>query len=199
MSNEDPLEGYIARLRAGLAGMSLRDREEIVDEIRMHVRERVEEFNLTPAEAVARLGPTEDLAADYCRGALVRQARKGFSPWLIFRAAWAWAVTGVQGFTVFLVAFTGYTSGAAFMIAAMLKPLFPAETGLWISPGTVNFGLQPGHSPEAREILGPWFVQVSLLLGVLFIAGTALATRAMLPKFRKWRANAFDPAGAPRA
>jgi hypothetical protein len=194
MSNQDTLDGYIARLRAELAGMSLHDREEIVDEIRTHVRERVEEFNLTPAEAVARLGPAEDLAAGYCRGALVRRARKGFSPWLIFRAAYAWAVTGVQGFTVFLVAFMGYTLGAAFVIAAMLKPVFPAETGLWIGPGTFNFGFQPGHGGEAQEVLGPWFPQVSLLLGVLCIAGTALATRAMLPKFRKWRATALDPA-----
>lgn len=196
MSNEDPLESYVARLRSGLAGMSLHEREEIVNEIRMHVRDRVEEFGLTTADAVARLGPAEDLAADYCRGALVRRARGSFSPWLIFRAAYAWAMTGIHGLAVFLVALLGYTLGAGFILCGMLKPLFPVETGFWIGPDVFQFGFQPGNVPEAQEVLGPWFVQVSLMLGVLSIAGTMVATRAMLPKFRKWRTSALGPAGA---
>ncbi len=107
-------------------------------------------------------------------------------------------MTGIHGLGVFLVALLGYTLGAGFILCGMLKPLFPAETGFWIGPDVFQFGFQPGNVPEAQEVLGPWFVQVSLMLGVLSIAGTMVATRAMLPKFRKWRTSALGPAGTPQ-
>jgi len=51
----------------------------------------------------------------------------------------------------------------------------------------------------ARELLGPWFVQVALVLGVLFFIVTTIVMRTLLPKLNHWRGlasgTARDPAG----
>jgi hypothetical protein len=80
-------------------------------------------------EVLRRLGPAEELARDYSNGALLRRANRSRSPWFILRATYHWAKTGVQGLTIFLLALIGYACGAAFVICAFLKPLFPGNIG----------------------------------------------------------------------
>ena len=40
MTPETQVSDYLARLRAALTGMTVSEREDIVEEIRMHIRER---------------------------------------------------------------------------------------------------------------------------------------------------------------
>lgn len=199
MTTQDPLEAYIVRLRSALSRMTVAEREDIVEEIRAHVLDRVAESGLTVPETLNRLGPAEVLAADYGKGALVRRARGTFSPWLILRAAYAWAMTGVHGVLAFLTALFGYTLGFGFIVLGLMKPLFPEETGLWIGPDLLEFGFRPGNAPEAHQILGPWFTQLTLALGVLLFIGTTMLMRRLLPKFKQWRAHALHPATLARA
>jgi hypothetical protein len=67
----DPLELYIARFQMSLTGMTLAIRQDIVDEIRAHVHERMCVSGMPIPEILERLGPPEDLAREYCTGALV--------------------------------------------------------------------------------------------------------------------------------
>lgn len=193
MTLQNPLEIYIARLSGALSAMTVAEREDILEEIRTHVRERVAESGLTVEQTLERLGPAETLAADYGKGALVRRAGHTFSPWLILRAAYAWAMTGVHGFLAFLTALLGYTLGFGFIVLGLVKPVFPEETGLWIAPDLFEFGFRPQNVPEAHEMLGPWFTQISLALGVLLFIGTTMLMRALLPRVRRWSTSALHP------
>ncbi len=187
MTPDDPIEVYVARLRKALAGLSVAEREDIVEEIRTHVRDRIAESSLTVPETLARLGPPEELARDYSSGALVRRARSSFSPWTILKASFRWAMTGIHGFAVFLIAFVGYIMGASFVLAGLLKPLFPDRTGLWIGPDTFGFGYRAEGVSDAHELLGPWFTQISIGLGVLLFILTTMVVRKLLPKLKRWQ------------
>jgi len=190
MTPDDPIEVYIARLRKALSGFGVTEREDIVEEIRTHIVDRVAESGLTVEDTLARLGPAEELAKDYRSGALVRRARSSFSPWTVLRATLRWAMTGVHGLTVFILALFGYGMGTALILAGLLKPLFPEQTGLWIGPDVFQIGFRPEYSPDAHEMLGPWFTQIALALGVLFFIVTTMVVRRLLPKFRRWKTSA---------
>ncbi len=192
MTTPDPLETYISRLRAALSGLTVSEREEIVEEIRAHILDRVSTSGLTVQETLDRLGPVEDLARDYSNGALVKRARGSFSPFLILRATLRWAMTGFHGIAVFIIALLGYTLGLGMMILAFIKPLFPDQTGLWVGPHQFGFGFRP-ENVQAHEVLGRWFMQVALLIGILSFIGTTILMRRLLRRFKYWRTAARQP------
>lgn len=159
MTSESQVNDYLARLRAALSGMSVSEREDIVEEIRMHIRERSgdPQFNLDAVHA--GLGPAHELAQQYRTGLLVQRASTSISPVVILRAALRWATTGVEGFVVFVIALLGYAMGGGFILLALMKPLFPDNTGLWVGPNDFNFGFLLGATmtnPAApvHEVLG---------------------------------------------
>ena len=178
------VEKYLLDLRMALSGMTLAEREEIVDEIRAHTEERSIQSGMTVEEILRRLGPAVELARDYNNGALLRRASRSRSPWFILRTTYYWARTGIQGLILFVLAFVGYVAGGAFMLCAFLKPLFPDQIGLWIGSSGVIFGV-PASTEGSTEILGPWFTQVALVMGIGFLIGTTVAVRALLPKLKK--------------
>ncbi len=92
------MNDYLARLRAALTGMTLAEREDIVEEIRMHIRERSSDPQTSMEEILAGLGPADELAQQYRTGLLVQKARHSISPVVILRATLRWATTGVEGF-----------------------------------------------------------------------------------------------------
>lgn len=194
MTTAGALGDYIDRLRAGLRGMTLAEREEIVEEIRAHVRDRAAASGTTVEQALARLGAPEALAADYVKGSLLRRAGFSFSPWLILRTAFAWAMTGIHGFTLFLTALFGYALGAGFGVLGLLKPMFPEKTGLWVAEDYLAFGFRP-DIPDAHDLLGPWFTQIAFALCALFIIGTTWLMRRLIPRFQRWKIAATGAAG----
>jgi hypothetical protein len=176
--------------------MSLREREDIVEEIRAHVLDRVSDSGMSVVEVLERLGPAQDLARAYNNGALLRRARFSFSPLLILRAAFAWAMTGVHGMIAFVVALIGYVTGFLFMVAGLMKPFFPKELGLFIGPDegmviTFRSNLQP--DAVVHEVLGPWFTIVCLALGILILIATTILMRKLLPRIKHWRTSALSP------
>jgi len=76
---------YLLDLRTALSGMTLAEREEIVDEIRAHIEERAIQSGMTVEEILRRLGPAAELARDYNNGALLLRASRSRSPWFILR------------------------------------------------------------------------------------------------------------------
>ena len=93
---------------------------------------------------LARLGPAEELAAQYRDGLLIRRASRSISPVLLLRASVRLATKGVFGVLVFLLGLFGYVIGANLVLTALVKPFLPEHTGLWLD-GNGNFmsaGLQ---------------------------------------------------------
>ena len=191
MTTDTRVEDYLARLRKALGGMTLADRKDIVEEIHMHIRERGGDEGTNVDEILSGLGPAEQLADEYRTGLLVQKARRSVSPLVILRACLRWAKTGVEGTAVFFIALFGYMMGAGFLLLALLKPIFPNHTGLWVGPNVFDFSFRMGLStgyppPTVHEVLGWWFIPVSLVLGSLTILATTKVIRVLMKRFQ-WR------------
>lgn len=188
MTTEARITDYLARLRTSLTEMKLADREDIVEEIRVHIMERAAEPDANLGEILGRLGPADLLAAQYRTGMLLRDASRSNSPLVILRATMRAALTGAKGFIVFVVAVVGYGVALAFVVLAGFKPLFPAHTGLWVGRGQFNFSYLPGGPPPGvHEALGMWFIPVVLVLAFLFAIGTTKLTQLLIRRFGWFR------------
>lgn len=191
MTSETQVNDYLARLRASLTGMTVSEREDIVEEIRMHIRERSSDPQSSLDAVLEGLGPAEELAQQYRTGLLVQRARTSISPLVILRAALRWAATGVEGFVVFTIALIGYATGVAFLLLALSKPFFPANTGLWVGPNQFNFSFRLGATMTnpalpVHEVLGWWLIPVCLVIGSLSLALTTKLLQFLMGRFR-WK------------
>ena len=191
MTLETQVNDYLAQLRAALNGMTVSEREDIVEEIHMHIRERIADQAINLNAVLARLGPAQDLAQQYRTGLLVQRAQRSISPLVILRAALRWATTGVVGFMVFVIAIVGYSTGACLLLLALIKPFFPANTGLWVGPEQFNFSFRLGATmtnpaSPVHEILGWWLIPVCLTIGSLSLVATTKLLQFLMGRFR-WK------------
>ena len=182
----DQIERYLLRFRLALTGV--RDKEELVSEIRSHIVERLEDTSRPLEEVVERtlagLGAPEVLATRYRTEGLLERASSTMSPLLLLRATMRWAMTGIRGFFAFWVLFVGYFTAAAFYVCAALKPFFPDDIGLWVGAHGFDMGSRPAGGGDT-EILGMWFAPVALACGCLCIIGTTKFVRWMISKRRR--------------
>jgi uncharacterized membrane protein len=182
MNPEMPIESYLTTLRLHLGPLTLAEREEIVREIAAHVRDSAEESGASVESVLARLGPAEELAAQYRDGLLIRQASRSFSPLVLLRATLRLATKGISGIVVFSCGVFGYSMGGGLVLTALLKPIFPANTGVWFNDEQlVSSGvLFPAPAPPAHEILGMWYIPLALTAGSLLLLLTTFAIRRSL-------------------
>ncbi len=181
MIAEPQMETYLSSLRAHLGPVTLGEREEILREIEAHVRDAQEEPGATLHNVLTRLGTPEQLAAQYRDGMLIREASRSYSPVTLLRGALRLATSGLSGIVVFFAGMIGYAVGGGFVLSAMLKPVFPGNTGVWVHDGQlVDFGTHFPAPPGAHEVLGNWYIVVSLILGSLLLLGTMYLIRATL-------------------
>ena len=191
MTSEPQINDYLARLRAALTGMTVSEREDIVEEIRMHIRERISDPLTSLDSVLSGLGPADELAQQYRTGLLLQRARTSISPVVILRAALRWATTGVEGFIVFMIAITGYAAGGCFILLALMKPFFPQNTGLWVGPGEFGFSFRMGATmtnpaSPVHEVLGWWLIPVCLVVGSLSLALTTKLLQFLMGRFH-WK------------
>jgi len=192
MNPEKQIEGYLTALRLHLGPLTIVEREEIVREIGAHVRDSAEESGASTESVLARLGPAEELAAQYRDGLLIRRASRSFSPVLLLRASVRLATKGVFGVLVFFVGLFGYAMGGGLVLTALLKPILPEHTGVWFdgSGRFISFGvvfLPPGSS--AHEVLGFWYIPLALVAGSLAVLATTWAIRTSLKTSQHWQAR----------
>jgi hypothetical protein len=174
------VDEYLAELCARLRSLPAEQVEDIVEEIRSHLRDSagaggaITEASL--AAALQRLGPASILASTYLAESLLARAQRSRSPWLLLKVCFRWAGLSIQGFLVFCGALIGYGLAAAFSFCAIAKPLNPQRVGLWKVEDD-NFSLHLGlsHSlplPAGQEVLGWWITP----LGLIVAAGLVLLT-----------------------
>lgn len=191
MTTEMQINNYVAQLRASLRGLTVSEREDIVEEIHMHIRERMADPQSSLDAVLAGLGPAHELAQQYRTGVLVQRARTSISPVVILRAALRWATMGVGGFLVFMISIVGYATGGAFLLLALMKPLFPANTGFWVGPDQFSFSFRMGATrtnpaSPVHEVLGWWLIPLCLVIGSLSLALTTKLLQFLMGRFR-WK------------
>jgi uncharacterized membrane protein len=179
---------YLSSLRTHLGPMTLSDRDEIVREITAHIRDSAEESGVSVETILARLGSAEELAAQYRDGVLIRQASRSISPVTLMRGALRLATKGVSGVLVFFVGIFGYIMGGGMVLSGMIKPIFPANTGMWIRDGhMIAFGTQFPRVPPAQEVLGMWHIPLMLTAGSLTLLATTFVIRTSLRVSQRWQ------------
>jgi uncharacterized membrane protein len=192
MNAEIQIDSYLTALRLHLGPLTIAEREEIVKEIAAHVRDSAEESGTSVEAVLARLGPANVLAAQYRDGLLIRQASRSISPLVLLRATLRLATKGVFGILVFLVGVFGYLIGGGMVLTAMLKPIFPANTGMWFD-GEGHFMssgvLFPPPGSQAHEVLGVWYIPLALIVGSLTLLFTTWAIRTSLAVSQRWQSR----------
>lgn len=189
MTAEQQVDHYLAAFRIQLGPIAPEDREEFVREIRAHIRDSAEQTGVAVSAILTELGTPKDLAAQYRDGLLIRQASRSLSPAKLMRGALRLATKGVSGVTVFLLGMFGYAMGGGFVLSGLLKPILPANTGVWINEGhLVSFGtLFPRPVAPAYEVLGMWYILLALTLGSTMILLTSFLIRTMLRVSQTWQ------------
>jgi hypothetical protein len=77
------------------------------------------------------------------------------------------------------------------VLSGMIKPIFPAHTGMWLRDGQlVAFGTQfPRIGPPAHEVLGMWYIPLMLTAGSLTLLATTFLIRTSLRVSQRWQAK----------
>ena len=199
-TGESRVHGYLfileRSLRTFLPPDSVRD---AVREIESHLRERVAAADGAPNERVAletilgALGPPLRVAQAYSAERVVDEAVITGRGVAIFAALWRVAARTTIGFCVALAASIGYVVGWAFLVVAMMKPIFPHNVGLWADDATGmphQLGvLFPAPAGE-HDVAGYWLIPVCVVLGILIVRSTHRWARRFLSRWRERRALA---------
>ena len=116
---------YCARLGKALHKVPSSERDEIVEEVRSHILERLEAetevSQRTVSEILRAVGDPRELASEYRTQAMLRHAVHSRSPWVLLRATLAWASRGVAGLVAFFATVAGYGCTAVFFLCVLLN------------------------------------------------------------------------------
>ena len=193
-AGESRVNGYLfvleRSLRSFLPPEVVRD---AVREIESHLRERVISADSAPSERdalekiLAELGPPLRVAQAYSAERTIDEAVTTGRVVPMARAIWHLAVTTLVGSAVATGLFSAYAAGVAFIIIAILKPIFPNNVGLLVINGRPTFGAQFPLPAGASVYGGYWIIPVSIACGVAVLALAHKATRRYLAGWRKRR------------
>jgi hypothetical protein len=171
---QNRVDSYLARVRARLRGINQESIQDIVEELRSHILDKLgdAEVNTSTVDAaLAALGAPDYLARQYLNQESLAQAELSRSPFRILRSFLRWASLSMAGFVVLIATIVGYCLGVLLILVAVLKPFHPLGAGLWIwrdAGGDLAMSLRLGFSNApgpGREILGWWLVPIGLVGG----------------------------------
>lgn len=192
-TGESRVHGYLFVLERALSAFLPRETvTDAVKEIESHLRERIasaegSEERVVLERILAELGPPLKVAQAYSAERTLEEAVTTGRIGPMFRAAWHLAVTTVTGFFVGVGLFVAYTTGLAFLAVAALKPIFPANVGIWVNALGIpyNFGAQFPAPADSRIIGGYWIIPISAAVGIAVLVFTYRTTRRVLARFRR--------------
>jgi hypothetical protein len=172
---QEQIESYLIRLRAGLRGFNEQDAQDIVEELRSHITDKMAmSEEVTPAGVdvvLGGLGSPEELAQQYLTDEVLACTEASRSPLQIIKNTFRWASLSVGGLFVLLGSLMGYAVGLLLLLWAVLKPLHPHTAGLWASRDStgdlaISVHVWAGSAaPGSRDVLGWWIVPLGVLAG----------------------------------
>jgi hypothetical protein len=199
-TGESRVNGYLFILERSLKTFLPPDVvRDAVREIESHLRERIATADGAPNERVAletilgELGPPLRVAQGYSAERVVDEAVVTGRVVAIFTALWRVAARTMIGFFVALGVSVGYTVGWAFLVIAVMKPIFPNNVGLWADDATGvphQLGVLFPAPAGDHDIAGYWLIPVCVVLGILIVRSTHRWARRFLSRWRERRALA---------
>ena len=177
MTNSDEpteLKTYLRRLGWGLSTLSNSERQEILDETREHILDRMER-GAGLDSVLAGLGPAEYYARGFLDEAEVVSAMASQRPMTVLGVVLRRVHRSVvAALSIIVVAILVIITGAS-VVTCFMKPYDPQNVGLWIGPSEFLFG-RPPHSPNHHEVLGNGIYPFTVVL----VIGTWFLSRLIL-------------------
>ena len=122
-TTNDPLESYIGRFQARLTKMTLAQRQDIVDEIRAHVHERVASSGLEYSGSAGETRPGGRPGAGILpRGRWSLRPAPAFRHGRFSAPLLPWAMTGAHGVRMLAIAFWGYAAALGMLRSRQCPP-----------------------------------------------------------------------------
>jgi hypothetical protein len=173
VSTHQRLERYLREVRTALRTLPTAQADEIIEELRSHVRDSVaagageRERDHLVAEALARLGTPEEIAALYV-------AQTAPQP-----TAVRWRALADRLWLLPVLA--GYTLTGALLLTALTKLMAPDQSGLWVTgDGDWTWAAiadSTSPPPPGRQLLGGWFAPIGLMAAAVVGSLTELLRR----------------------
>lgn len=199
-TGESRVNGYLFILERSLKTFLPPDVvRDVVREIESHLRDRIVAADGAPNERVAletilgELGPPLRVAQAYSAERIVDEAVVTGRIAAVLSALWQVSARTVVGFCVALGVSVGYTAGWAFLVVAMLKPIFPRNVGLWADDVTGmphRLGMEFPAPVGEHDLAGYWIIPICLVIGILIVRSTHRWARRFLARWRERRALA---------
>ena len=182
------IDGFLARLRAGLRGMPEREIDDILREIRSHITELSENEGSDVEAAIRSLGDPVDLAMTYRAESVMVQAECSGSPLVILQALRHASRTRAGRSTATLLYVFGYANVISLWREAIQELFLPARTGLWYTPGTawpLKFASDGAVPAGSRELLGWWLIPALIVMGLVLKYAVDRVAKWWLRRYRR--------------
>ena len=203
-SGESRVRGYLYVFERSLRSfLSPAVAADAVREVESHIRDAVMLAGDVPDEQAAlegilqRLGPPMRVAQAYSLELVMDEAAATGRFMAVLHSLFHAARTGVTAFFAAFGLFVGYSIGAAFVVIAIMKPIFPNNVGLWTRPSGVPVSAGVNF-PAVRDGLvfhsSYWIVPIALLIGF----GLLLLTHSLARRWIGWFRNRRRWSATPR-
>lgn len=153
--------------------MDSEERDDVIDELRSHLCDRVAQGRSDPLEGFE--DPAE-LAAGFVSERALRGALSQGTPWSMARAILVSAKNSLTLLFALGALVLVQVVAFCFVLTAVLKPFSPSELGLWVGNGNFYVGRS---TPAAHEVLGLWGIPILLFVGVLLFWASTRGLRAL--------------------
>jgi hypothetical protein len=190
VNTNDPLECYLGRFQAALRGMTVAERQDIVDEIRAHVHERMCVSGRGIPDLLERLGQPEALAAEYVHVGLVSGQRAVSNEWAFVRTAFAWMAACFHLALTAAVSIWGYGASLVCFGFFLFRMAVPQLTQVWLTSDW-ELGMGPDQPRDVQVVMLNWLQPVLIGLGVALLMLTTMAVKFLYPRFRQHKNTAI--------
>ena len=165
-------ENYLKQIQSATKKLSKEDQTDILMELNSHIFESISKINSeenevkTLLELLDKIGIPSEILKPLIAERKLNQATKTFNPIHIFQALILNFSYGIIYFIFFIL----YLFLFSFVVLIFAKMFYPDNVGFYYKKGEIfqYGGFLQDKNIQQYEILGIWFIPVTILLGVLF-------------------------------
>jgi hypothetical protein len=165
-------ENYLRQIQSVTKKLSQEDQKDILMEINSHIYEsisrnygKIDELK-NIINAIDKIGIPADILKPLVAEKKLKQAIKTFNPIHIFQAL----ILNISYGIIYFIFLLFYLFLSSFIILIFVKLLLPNNVGFYYKNGEFfqYGGFIENGNLENYEILGNWFIPVTILLAILF-------------------------------
>jgi len=186
-SSERIYKDYISRIQKVTKALPEKDQNEILMELNSHIYEDLQQHGggnevESLLNVLEKLGRPEEILQPLVADKKMEQATRTFNPVHVIKAL-VYNVTNGISYFIFLIL---YVLLLGFVILIGAKFIYPDHVGLFYNPGHVFIYGVSSADYHQFEVLGNWFVPVTMLLTVVvyFILTFLLKLKQTLKRSR---------------